>query len=58
MIDHVTLAVSNLEKSKLFYEQAFAPLGYRIAFGEDGQFWAFDIDDGLFEIMQSAAPPR
>jgi catechol 2,3-dioxygenase-like lactoylglutathione lyase family enzyme len=57
MIDHVTFAVSDLAKSKRFYEQAFAPLGYRIAFGEDGRFWAFDIDDGLFEIMQSADRP-
>lgn len=57
MIDHVTLAVSDLQGSKRFYEEAFAPLGYRIAFGEEGRFWAFDIDDGLFEIMQSADRP-
>ena len=58
MIDHVTLQVSDLAKSKLFYETAFAALGYRLAFGEPGIFWAFDIDDGLFEIMQAkqAAP--
>lgn len=55
MIDHVTVAVSDLAKSKRFYEQAFAPLGYRIAFGEEGRFWAFDIGDGLFEIMQAEA---
>ena len=53
MIDHVTLQVSDLAKSKLFYEKAFAALGYRVAFGEPGIFWAFDIDDGLFEIMQA-----
>lgn len=53
MIDHVTFAVSDIETSKRFYEQAFAPLGYRIAFGEEGRFWAFDIGDGLFEIMQA-----
>jgi catechol 2,3-dioxygenase-like lactoylglutathione lyase family enzyme len=57
MIDHVTFAVSDLEKSKRFYEQAFAPLGFRIAFGKEGVFWAFDIDDGLFEIMRSGSPP-
>jgi len=56
MIDHVTLAVSDLQRSKLFYEKAFAPLRYRLAFGEDGRFWAFDIDDGLFEIQQSPTP--
>jgi catechol 2,3-dioxygenase-like lactoylglutathione lyase family enzyme len=57
MIDHVTIAVSDLPRSKLFYERAFAPLRYRLAFGEDGRFWAFDIDDGLFEIQQSPTPP-
>ena len=58
MIDHVTLQVSDLARSKLFYERTFAALGYRLAFGETGVFWAFDIDDGLFEIMQAetAAP--
>ena len=57
MIDHVTLAVADLAKSRRFYEEAFAPLGYRIAFGEEAKFWAFDIEDGLFEIMQSADRP-
>jgi catechol 2,3-dioxygenase-like lactoylglutathione lyase family enzyme len=57
MIDHVTLAVSDLPRSKLFYERTFAPLRYRLAFGEDGRFWAFDIEDGLFEIQQSPTPP-
>lgn len=53
MIDHVTIAVSDLAASRRFYEQAFAPLGYTVAFGEDGVFWAFDIGDGLFEIKQA-----
>lgn len=53
MIDHVTFQVSDLAKSKVFYEKAFKPLGYRVAFGEAGRFWAFDINDGLFEIMQT-----
>jgi catechol 2,3-dioxygenase-like lactoylglutathione lyase family enzyme len=57
MIDHVTIAVSDLRRSKLFYEKAFAALGYRLAFGEEGVFWAFDVDDGLFEIMQSPTKP-
>ena len=36
MIDHITVAVSDLEKSKLFYERAFAPLGYSLSFGKEG----------------------
>ncbi|TGV29226.1 VOC family protein, partial [bacterium M00.F.Ca.ET.168.01.1.1] len=58
MIDHITIEVSNLEKSKLFYEEAFAPLEYRLAFGKDGAFWAFDVGNGcLFEIQRTGEKP-
>ena len=53
MIDHVTIGVKSLEKSKVFYEKAFTPLGYKISFGEEKKFWAFDTGNGtLFEIIQ------
>ncbi|MEK1875609.1 MAG: VOC family protein, partial [Rhizobium altiplani] len=53
MIDHITVAVSDLAKSKLFYEKALAPLGYNLSFGKESVFWAFDIGNGcLFEIQQ------
>jgi catechol 2,3-dioxygenase-like lactoylglutathione lyase family enzyme len=52
VIDHVTIRVSHLERSRRFYEQAFHPLGYRIASGEAPYFWAFDVGKGLFEIAQ------
>lgn len=59
MIDHITIAVSDLAKSKLFYERAFAPLGYKLSFGKESVFWAFDLGNGcLFEIQQAdGAPP-
>ncbi|MDE5452596.1 VOC family protein [Bradyrhizobium sp. CSA112] len=59
MIDHITIAVSDLQRSKHFYEKSFAPLGYSISFGKEGIFWAFDIGDGLFEISSAMAerPP-
>ena len=51
MIDHVTIYVSDVEKSKVFYEASFARLGYKLSFGEKNVFWAFDIGNGaLFEI--------
>lgn len=51
MIDHVTLSVSDLEKSKIFYEKALSPFSYEIIFGDENKFWAFDIGHGaLFEI--------
>ena len=53
MIDHVTIYVSDLERSKRFYEAAFVPMGHKVSFGEGGIFWAFDIGKGcLFEIAQ------
>lgn len=30
MIDHLTLTVRDLQRSRAFYEQALAPLGYRV----------------------------
>lgn len=38
MLDHITIEVSDLTRSKLFCEQAFAPSGYSLAFGKDGIF--------------------
>lgn len=54
MIDHVDIPVSDLELSRIFYEKAFLPLGFKISFGEEGRFWAFDLAGrGLFEIYQA-----
>ena len=54
MIDHITIEVSDLEKSKHFYEKAFAPLGYSLSFGKEGVFWAFDVGNGcLFELQRT-----
>lgn len=54
MINHVTIQVNDVEKSKEFYEKAFAPLGWKVAFGENKVFYAFDIGKGfLFEIAKS-----
>ncbi len=51
MIDHITIATKDVEKSKVFYERAFQPLGYGVSFGEKNKFWAFQLDNNaLFEI--------
>lgn len=58
MIDHITISMGDLSKSKLFYEKAFLPLGYKLTFGKENVFWAFDIGNGcLFEIQQADSPP-
>ncbi|RWA74404.1 VOC family protein [Mesorhizobium sp.] len=58
MIDHITIEVSDLEKSKRFYELAFVPLRYSLSFGKEGVFWAFDVGSGcLFEIQRTGERP-
>lgn len=53
MIDHVTIKVSEIEKSKKFYEKIFEPLGYKVSFGKKDVFWAFDLGQNLlFEIAK------
>lgn len=53
MIDHVSIKVSDLERSLGFYKKIFEPLGYKLSFGKEGVFYAFDIGSGcLFEIVQ------
>jgi catechol 2,3-dioxygenase-like lactoylglutathione lyase family enzyme len=36
VIDHIGLGVSDLERSRAFYEQALAPLGYQVLVERDG----------------------
>jgi len=48
MIDHITLWVSDLEKSKNFYEKVLAPLGYRLLQeNHDPPTAGFGIEDEL-----------
>lgn len=54
MLDHVSIGVSDLGRSKRFYDAAFAPLGYRclsedaasLGYGQDSVgFWVLAADD-------------
>ena len=36
MLDHVSIGVSNIERSKAFYDQALKPLGIERLYAEDG----------------------
>ncbi|MGE3758889.1 MAG: VOC family protein [Pseudobdellovibrionaceae bacterium] len=57
MIDHIDIPVSDLKLSRAFYERAFLPLGFKVSFGEEGRFWAFNLaGNGLFEIYQAKGP--
>lgn len=38
MIDHVTIYVNDLLKSKSFYEKVFVPFDYKISFGDEEIF--------------------
>ncbi len=44
MIDHTSVNVSNFEKSKAFYVDALAPLGYELMHEFDGSVAGFGID--------------
>lgn len=56
MLDHLSLGVADLDRSKIFYETLFVPLGYRclrageteLAFGTDANwaFWLYPVEDG------------
>lgn len=49
--------VSDLEKSRVFYERAFDPLAYRRTFRKEGVFWAFDVGGSLLEIQHTDDKP-
>jgi catechol 2,3-dioxygenase-like lactoylglutathione lyase family enzyme len=40
MIDHISLRVSNYQRSLSFYKAALAPLGYTLAFSNDQEQYA------------------
>jgi catechol 2,3-dioxygenase-like lactoylglutathione lyase family enzyme len=40
MIDHISLRVSDFQRSRAFYEAALAPLGYTIVFSNDQEQYA------------------
>ncbi len=40
MIDHISLRVSDFPRSRAFYEQALAPLGYKLVFTNSEQQYA------------------
>lgn len=67
-IDHVTLNVSDYERSKQFYEQALQPLGYELVmefgaaggFGAQGKpdFWVSQRDEPTIAHVALAASDR
>jgi len=40
MIDHISLRVSDFPRSRAFYEQALAPLGYKLVFTNNEEQYA------------------
>jgi catechol 2,3-dioxygenase-like lactoylglutathione lyase family enzyme len=68
MIDHVTMAVTDIESAKQFYGQALQPLGYELimefpgvaGFGEGGKpdFWVGEREGHKPTHIAFAAPDR
>ena len=61
MIDHIGLAVSDLARSRAFYEAALAPLGYRVLAEIDrnevgGRVVMFGRDEPDFVIADNERP--
>ncbi len=56
MIDHFTLSVRDLAKSRAFYQQALAPLGYRLTSDYD-QFLGFGDTRPYFWLKQGPSSP-
>ncbi len=61
MIDHIGLAVSDLARSRAFYETALAPLGYRVVAVIErnevgGRVVMFGRDEPVFVIADKERP--
>jgi catechol 2,3-dioxygenase-like lactoylglutathione lyase family enzyme len=56
VVDHITLDVADLERSRAFYEAALAPLGYGVVYEEDDwiSFGVTGSDD--FAIRRARGP--
>jgi catechol 2,3-dioxygenase-like lactoylglutathione lyase family enzyme len=58
VIDHFNLPVSDLARSRSFYERVLEPLGYRFI-GQDGEAVGFGAENWNFGILATAQPlPR
>ncbi|MBC8311854.1 MAG: VOC family protein [Candidatus Marinimicrobia bacterium] len=55
MIDHITLRVKNISKSKVFYDSLLQTIGYKIVLGKDDDpFRGYGpVQDPVFEIVQA-----
>jgi len=67
MIDHIAIKVADSKKSKAFYEQALAPLGYKVLmdFGEyvglgsqAPDFWLYGGSSGTQVHVAFSSPDR
>jgi catechol 2,3-dioxygenase-like lactoylglutathione lyase family enzyme len=48
MLDHVTIGVSNIERSKSFYDAAFRPLGIESLYAEGETFAGYGLNKKPF----------
>jgi catechol 2,3-dioxygenase-like lactoylglutathione lyase family enzyme len=57
MIDHITLQVNNLEKSRAFYEKVLAVIGYKqVLTNDEKTFYGFGPErDPFFEIAKATS---
>jgi len=58
MLDHVTIGVSNIERSKKFYDRALRPLGITRLYAEDERFAGYGVNPKAFFWIGSRKTPQ
>jgi catechol 2,3-dioxygenase-like lactoylglutathione lyase family enzyme len=56
MISHVSIGVADIQRSRHFYDRAFAPLGYRRVFEGEG-YMAYGPEAAVFWVAQTPDSP-
>jgi len=57
MIDHISIVVSSLDKSRPFYEQALAPLGYAVIGEREGRIGLGYGHKPFISLRRCEGPP-
>ncbi|MDR0199782.1 MAG: VOC family protein [Streptococcaceae bacterium] len=57
MLNHISIAVSDIDKSMKFYEAVLAPLGYHVAHAGEERAILLDSEGGAFALYQGKPFP-
>jgi catechol 2,3-dioxygenase-like lactoylglutathione lyase family enzyme len=57
VIDHLSFGVSDLDRSRAFYDQVLATLGYRRLANDDSSL-GYGAEEPVLWLLKTARPPR